>query len=71
LRAWSWLKGKPFQGYVQFDVRCNLVQYGNKVEIIVGIHLQNLMGENNRKGVQKPSQKDRLQINVAFVGMPT
>jgi hypothetical protein len=28
-------------------------------------------GENNPKGVQKPSQKDHLPINVACVGMPT
>ncbi len=36
----------------------------------MGIHLQNLLGENNHEGVQKPYQKDCLQINVAFVGMP-
>ncbi len=28
-------------------------------------------GENHPKGVQKPSQKDHLPINVACVGMPT
>jgi hypothetical protein len=71
LRAWSWKKGEPFQGYVQFDVGCDLVQYGNKVETIVGMHSQNLLGENNLEGVQKLSQKGHLQINVACVGMPT
>jgi hypothetical protein len=60
LKAWLWLRGKPFQGYVQFDMGCDLTQYGNKVETIVGIHLQNLSGENNLKGVQKPSQKKYL-----------
>jgi hypothetical protein len=35
----------------------------------MGVHLQNLLGENNPKGVQKPSQKDYLQINVACVRM--
>jgi hypothetical protein len=29
--------------------------YENKVETIVGIHLQNVLGENNLEGVQKPS----------------
>jgi hypothetical protein len=38
---------------------CNLgwsdfVQYENKVEKTEGIHLLNLLGENNPKGVQKP-----------------
>ncbi len=55
LEGWSWLKGKPFQGYVQFNVGCDLAQYNNKVETIVGIHLQNLSSENNLEGVQKPS----------------
>jgi hypothetical protein len=41
----------------------------NKVEIIMGIHLQNLLSENNPKGVKKPSQNDHLQINVACVKM--
>jgi hypothetical protein len=39
LKAWLWLRGKPFQRYVQFDMGCDLAQYGNKVETIVGIHL--------------------------------
>jgi hypothetical protein len=39
---------------------CDLVQYGNKVETIAGIHLQNLLGENNLKGFLKTSQKGRL-----------
>jgi hypothetical protein len=29
----------------------------------------NLLGENNLKGVQKPSQKDHLLIDGACVGM--
>ncbi len=57
------------QEHVQFDVGCNLVQYGNKVETIVGIHLQKIMGENSPKSVQKPSQNDHLQINVTCFGM--
>jgi hypothetical protein len=28
--------------------------YGNKVETIEGIHVLNLLGENNHEGVQKP-----------------
>jgi hypothetical protein len=55
LRAWSWLKGKPFQVYMQFDMGCDLAQYGNKVETNIGIHLHNLLGENSFEGVQKPS----------------
>jgi len=43
--------------------------YENKVEIIMQVHSQNLLGENNPKGVQKPSQKDHLQINVACIRM--
>jgi len=31
--------------------------------------LLNLLGENNFKGVQKPSQKDHLPIDGACVGM--
>jgi len=68
LKAWSWLKGGPLQGHVQFGVECGPVQYENKVGTIKGIHLLNLQGENNSEGVQKPSQKDHLLINVAFVG---
>jgi hypothetical protein len=60
LKVWSWLRGELFQGYVQFDMGCDLVQYGNKVETIAGIHLQNLLGENNLKGFLKTSQKGRL-----------
>jgi hypothetical protein len=39
LKAWSWLKGGPPQGYVQFDMECDLMQYENKIETIMGIHL--------------------------------
>jgi hypothetical protein len=45
------------------------MQYENKVETIEGIHLLNLLGENNPKGVKKPSWKDHLSINVACVEM--
>jgi hypothetical protein len=41
----------------------------NKAKIIEGIHLLNLMGENNPKGVQKPSCKYHLSTNGACVGM--
>jgi hypothetical protein len=34
------------------------VQYENKVKTTMGIHLQNLFGENNLEGVQKPSQEN-------------
>jgi hypothetical protein len=71
LRAWSWWKSELLQGYVQFDVGCDLTWYGKKVETIVRIHLQNLLDENNLEGVQKPSQKGRLQINGTCVGTPT
>jgi hypothetical protein len=42
---------------MQFDVECDFVQYENKVETTMGIHLQNLFSENNLKGVKKPSKK--------------
>jgi hypothetical protein len=60
MNVWSWWKGKLPQGYVQFNMECDLMWYENKVEITVGIHLQNLMGENNFGGVQIPSHKDYL-----------
>jgi hypothetical protein len=43
------------------------VPYENKVETIKGIHVLNLLGEKNPKGVQKPSQKDQSLINVICV----
>jgi hypothetical protein len=46
LRVWSWLKGGPLQGHVQFVV-CDLMRYENKVEIIEKIHLLNLLGVNS------------------------
>jgi hypothetical protein len=46
-------------------------QYKNKVEIIKGIHSLNLLHENNLEGVQKPFQKDHLQINETCVAMPS
>jgi hypothetical protein len=38
LKVWSWLKGGLPQGYVQFDVEFDLVQYENKVETFIKIH---------------------------------
>jgi hypothetical protein len=38
LWAWSWLRSALPQGYVQFDVECDLVQHENKIETIMGIH---------------------------------
>ncbi len=46
MRAWSWLKGRLPQGHAQFDMKCDLVQYGNKVETIVKIYTHSLLGEN-------------------------
>jgi hypothetical protein len=34
---------------MQFDMGCGLARYGNKLETIVGIHLQNLMVETISK----------------------
>jgi hypothetical protein len=45
LKAWSWFKRGSPQGYVQFDMKCDLKQYENKVEIIVGIYSQSFLGE--------------------------
>jgi hypothetical protein len=45
LKAWSWLRGGPLQGHVQFDMESDLVQYENKIKTTMGIHLQNFMGE--------------------------
>jgi len=47
------------------------MQYENKVETIKGIYSFNLQGENSLEGVQKPSQKYHLPLNVAYVGLPT
>jgi hypothetical protein len=48
-------------------MECDLVQYENKIGTIEGIHLLNLQAKNSLKGVQKPSQKDHLPINVTCV----
>jgi hypothetical protein len=53
IRAWSWLRGGLPQGHVQFDMKCDFVQYGNKVETIVKIYKQNLLGENILEDVKK------------------
>jgi hypothetical protein len=54
---------------VQLNVECDILWYENKVEIIIGVHSQNLLSEKNPEGVQKSSQKYHLQINVACVKM--
>jgi hypothetical protein len=69
LKAWSRLKDELFQGHVQFEVKCDLVLYENKVKTIEKIHKLNLLVENILKGVQQPSQNDHLLINVACIGM--
>jgi hypothetical protein len=38
LKVWSWLRGGLPQGYVQFNMECDLVRYENKVETIMRIH---------------------------------
>jgi hypothetical protein len=63
----SSLRGGPFQKHVQFKVICDLVRYENKIETTNGIHSLNLLGESNFEGVQKPSQKDHLSIDVACI----
>jgi hypothetical protein len=55
LKVWSWLKGRSFQGHVNFGVECGLMQYENKVGTTKGIHSLNFHGENSFEGVQKPS----------------
>ncbi len=50
-------------------VECDLMQYENKVETTKGIYSFNFQGENSFKGVQKPSQKDHLPLNAAYVGL--
>ncbi len=50
-------------------MECDPMRYENKVEIIELIHSPNQLGENNLEGVQKPSQKDHLLVDVACVGM--
>jgi hypothetical protein len=47
----------------------DLVRYENKVETTKKTHLLNLLGENSLEGVQKPSQKDHLSINVTCFKM--
>jgi hypothetical protein len=56
---------------MQFEVEYGHVWYENKVKTTKGIHLLNLLGENNFEGVQKPSQKDHLPINAPCVEMLT
>jgi len=52
-----------------FEMECDLVPYGNKIEITDGIHILNFLGESNPEGVQKPYQKYQCLINVICVGM--
>jgi hypothetical protein len=42
LKVWSWLRGKPLQGRMQFAMECDPVQYENKVVPTKGIYLLNL-----------------------------
>jgi len=51
LKAYSWLKGGPLQGHMQFGVDCDLVRYENKVRTTKGIHSLNFQGENNFKDI--------------------
>jgi hypothetical protein len=67
---WSWLKGGLLQVHVQFNMECDLVQYEKKVQTIVKIHSQNLLGENNLEKVQKPSDKYHLEINATCIRIP-
>jgi hypothetical protein len=53
---------------MKFKVEYGFMQYDNKVETTKGIHLLNLMNENNFESVQKPSQKDYLLISATCVG---
>jgi hypothetical protein len=71
VKARSWLRCGLFKGHLQFGVECDVVQYENKIGRTKGIHSLNILGENSSKGVQKPSQKDHLLINVTCIGMPT
>ncbi len=50
-------------------MKCDPMWYEIKVESIKGVHLLNLLNENNPKGVQKPSQNNHLPINATCVGM--
>jgi hypothetical protein len=63
--AWCTL---PYR-HMQFDVEYGPMWYENKAKTTKWIHLLNLLGENNPKGVQKPSQKDHLPINATCVRM--
>jgi hypothetical protein len=40
-----------------------------KIETTKGIHLLNLLSENNPKVAKKPSQKDHLLINETCIGI--
>jgi len=51
-------------------MECDLVQYENKIGTIEGIHLLNFLAKNNTTGVQKPSHKNHLLINVTCVKTP-
>jgi len=48
-------KGWPFQEHMQLEAECDPEWYENKVQTTKKIHLLNFLGENNFKGVQKPS----------------
>jgi hypothetical protein len=61
LTIWSWLKGGPLQGHMQFEVVCDLVWYDNKIEIIEKIHSLNLLGENSSKLFKNHPRKTTCQ----------
>ncbi len=55
--VWSWLRCRLHQGHVSFKVECDFVRCENKVETTKGVHLLNLLSENNSKGVHNHIKK--------------
>jgi len=53
LQVWSWLKGEPLQGCMQFGVECDPMQYDSKVGTIERIHSLNLRSETISKVFKK------------------
>jgi hypothetical protein len=78
LKVWSQLKGEFPKGYVQFDMKCDLEWYENKVETIVKIHSYNLLSENCRnlslalttkaKACEVVSQEGSLRVTLHALG---
>ncbi len=67
LRVWSWPRSEQPQGYVEFNMECDLVWYESKIETIMGMHSWSFLGESTLKSIQTPSQKYHLQINLTCV----